>query len=121
MMNRIRTLALVVLLAGVVAACGSSSSSGTPTSGSGSTGTGNTVTVKDFKFTPSTLTVKVGTKVTFVNDDTTTHTATSQSGGTISSGNLANGQSYTVTFSKAGTYQYVCSIHPFMRGTVIVQ
>jgi plastocyanin len=120
-MTRIRSLVLALVLVGAAAACGSSSSSGTPTTGSGSPGPGNTVTIKDFKFTPAMLTVKTGTKVTFVNEDTTTHTATSASGSTISSGNLAKGQSYTVTFTKAGTYQYTCSIHPYMKGTVTVQ
>jgi plastocyanin len=120
-MTRIRSLVLALVLVGAAAACGSSSSSGTPTTGSGSPGPGNTVTIKDFKFTPASLTVKVGTKVTFINEDTTTHTATSQGGSTISSGNLAHGQSYTVTFTKAGTYQYICSIHPYMKGTVTVQ
>jgi amicyanin len=128
MMTRIRSLALALVLVGAAAACGSSSSGGTPTTGSSSSGTtastsagGTTVTIKNFQYTPATLTVKVGTKVTFVNDDTTPHTATSASGGTINSGNLGNGQSYTVTFTKPGTYQYVCTIHPFMKGTVTVQ
>ena len=49
------------------------------------------------------------------------HTATSSTGKTINSPNLAKGQSYTVTFTKAGTYSYICSIHQYMKGTITVQ
>jgi plastocyanin len=121
MMTRIRTLALAVVFVAAAVGCSSSSSTAPSTSGSGSSAGGHTVTIKDFTFTPSTLTVKAGTKVTFVNDDSTTHTATSQGSSTINSGNLAKGQSYTVTLIKPGTYHYICSIHNYMTGTVVVQ
>jgi plastocyanin len=132
-MIQIRKLALgftVLILAGGLAACGSSSSSGgaqtvSPGSGSSSSGTsssaGDTVTIKGFAFHPSTLTVKVGTKVTFTNEDDPTHTATSSGDTPINSGNLSKGQSYTVTFTKPGTYNYICSIHQYMKGTIVVQ
>jgi plastocyanin len=123
---RIRNVVLAVLLLGVVTACGSSSSGGqkvTPGSGSSSpAASGNAITIKGFAFHPSTLTVKVGTKVTFTNEDGVTHTATgSGNASIINSGNLTHGQSYTVTFTKPGTYNYICSIHQYMKGTVIVQ
>jgi amicyanin len=129
MTTRIRFVTLAFTLAAAAAACGSSSSSSTPPAGSSSSSTasspsaggGTTVTISDFKFTPATLTVKAGTKVTFVNDGATPHTATSDSGGAINSGNLTHGQSYTFTFTKPGTYQYTCTIHPFMKGTITVQ
>jgi plastocyanin len=56
-----------------------------------------------------------------MNEDSATHTATSSGNAPIDSGNLMNGQSYTVTFTKAGTYKYICSIHPYMNGTIVVQ
>jgi plastocyanin len=119
---RIRNVVLALLLVGIVTACGSSSSGGSGGSGSGSSTGGNTVTIKGFAFHPSSLTVKVGTKVTFTNEDGVTHTTTgSGNSSNISSGDLAKGQSYTVTFTKAGTYNYICKIHPYMNGTVIVQ
>lgn len=119
MMKRIRYAGVVLVLIGAVAACGSSSSGGSaPVSASGS---GNTVTIQGFAFHPASLTVKVGTKVTFTNEDGTIHTATSNPSGVIDSGNLSKGQSYTVTFTKAGTYHYICSIHQNMTGTIIVQ
>lgn len=121
-MTRLRMIAGALLLAGTIAACGSSSSGGTPpaTAGTSTTASGNSVMIKGFAFHPASLTVKVGAKVTFTNEDSTVHTATS-SGSTFNSGNLAQNQSYTVTFTKAGTYTYTCSIHPYMKGTIIVQ
>jgi plastocyanin len=116
-MSRLRILAVATVLAGTLAACSSSSSSSaTPPS----TANGHTVTIKNFAFSPASLTVKTGTKVTFINEDTVQHDATSQGSSTIKSPTLNNGQSYTVTFTKAGTYRYICTIHPNMNGTVIV-
>jgi plastocyanin len=113
-----------LLLAVVLAACGTSSSGGAAgagSSGSGSASSGHTVTIKGFAFHPSTLTVHVGAKVTFTNEDSTTHNATSSGTSTIDSGSLPQGHSYTVTFTKPGTYNYICTIHPYMKATVIVK
>jgi plastocyanin len=122
MMNRIRYIALALLLVGGVAACGSSSSGGGSGSSGGAVQSGTAkVTIQGFAFHPSSLTVKAGTKVTFTNEDSTTHTATSQGDSTIDSGNLAQGQTYTVTLSKAGTYNYICTIHQYMQGSITVQ
>jgi plastocyanin len=123
-MIRFRNVALALvalLLAGGLTACGSSSSStGASSSSSSSATTGNNVMIKGFAFHPASLTVKVGAKVTFTQEDSgTMHTATSTDK-TINSPQMKQGQSYTVTFTKAGTYPYICSIHPFMKGTIIV-
>lgn len=82
----------------------------------------NTVTIKDFAFNPGTITVKVGTKVTWTNEDSVSHTVTADnpSSDAPASGNIAKGQSYSFTFSKAGTYAYHCTPHPYMKATVIV-
>lgn len=68
-----------------------------------------------------TLTVKAGTVVEFVNQDTTAHTATSDDGTTFDSGSLSQNQTSKFTASKAGTFAYACSIHPDMKGFIIVQ
>lgn len=77
-----------------------------------------TVTIKDFAFSPVTLTVKTGTKVTWVNNDSVTHSVKSD---TFNSQDLSPGSTFEFTFSKAGTYTYSCGIHPSMKGTVIVE
>ncbi len=81
---------------------------------------GNAVTISNFSFSPSSLTVAVGTKVTWTNKDSTTHTVTSDSG-VFTSGNLAPNATYSYTFSSAGTFSYHCAIHTYMTGTIKVQ
>lgn len=75
-----------------------------------------TVTIRDFKYGPA-LHVATGTAVTWVNRDSAPHTVT---GPGLKLGTLAKGQRRSFTFSKAGTYSYVCLFHPFMHGTVVV-
>jgi plastocyanin len=84
------------------------------------TSNGNAVTIASFAFGPASLTVKVGTTVTWTNNDSVTHTVTADAGA-FASGPLAPGQSFQFTFRKAGTYTYHCSIHPTMTATIIVQ
>jgi plastocyanin len=86
-------------------------------------GGGNSVTIKNFAFDPSILTVKTGTVVTWVNNDGVPHALVSDAGSpaAFSSDTLSTGTSYTFTFIQAGTYPYHCSIHPSMKGTIIVQ
>jgi amicyanin len=82
---------------------------------------GNAVTIKNFAFAPTALKVKVGTTVTWTNQDSDAHTVTSQdNGGPLSSAALNTGQTYSYTFTKPGTYAYLCTIHPFMTATVTV-
>jgi plastocyanin len=77
------------------------------------------VTIQNFAFNPSPLTVPVGSTVTWTNGDSTAHTTTSDNG-TWDSGALSQGASFSFTFSQAGTYTYHCAIHPYMSGTIIV-
>jgi plastocyanin len=81
---------------------------------------GNAVAIKNFAFAPSALTVKVGTMVTWTNQDTDEHTVTSQQTGPLKSSALPTGGHYSYTFTKPGTYSYLCTIHPFMTATVTV-
>jgi plastocyanin len=126
--RRTTTLAVGLLLTTVLAACGSSSSGGsTAAPGAGATSStstnaasGPTVTIKDFAFHPASLTVKPGTKVTFVQADSIGHNATATGANAFKTPTLSKGQSYTVTLTKAGTYNYICTIHPNMRGTIVV-
>ncbi len=80
--------------------------------------------IKDFKFVPAAITVPAGTKITFTNQDSAPHTATSggspNADGVFDTGTLTKGQSRSVTLSEAGTFAYYCALHPFMKATVIV-
>jgi plastocyanin len=76
------------------------------------------VSIAGFAFGPGSVTVEVGDTVTWTNDDTAPHTATAS--GDFDTGTIAVGDSASVTFDTAGTYAYVCSIHPAMQGTVVV-
>ena len=81
---------------------------------------GNSITIANFAFAPASLTVKVGTKVTWTNNDSATHTVTALQGA-FDSGSLPTGQSFSFTFTKAGTYNYHCAIHSSMTATIVVQ
>jgi plastocyanin len=78
------------------------------------------VTISGFAFSPASITVPVGTKVTWTNQDTATHNIISDDGSTFSSPGVPNGGTFSFTFTAAGTFAYHCGIHPSMKGTVIV-
>ncbi len=79
-----------------------------------------TIDIKNFAFNPSVLNIKVGTKVTWTNNDSAPHTITSDSGGILNSATLSTGQSFSFTFTNAGSFSYHCAIHPMMKGSVVV-
>ena len=81
---------------------------------------GTQVEINNFSFSPATLTVPMGTQVTWINKDETIHNVVS-SDKTIKSEALDTNAKFTFIFTKAGTYSYICTIHPKMKGTVVVQ
>jgi len=80
---------------------------------------GTAVSISDFKFNPATLTVPVGATVTWTNQDEEPHTIAAKDGSFHSPGMDTHG-TYSYTFTAPGSYDYICSIHPFMTGTVVV-
>ncbi len=78
------------------------------------------VAITGFAFVAPTITVKVGTKVTWTNTDPTAHTVTFDDASITGSGNLPTGVTFDNTFTAAGTFTYHCKIHPTMTGTVTV-
>ena len=78
------------------------------------------VNISGFAFVPSTLTVSVGTTVTWTNKDSVTHTVTSNDN-LFNSGDLAPNATFEFTFNQKGTFGYHCSIHTFMTGEIIVE
>ena len=123
----------VVVTAGVAATvllggCGSSSNSSTsapptsavPPAAANSAPAGQlAVTIKDLTFNPGTLQARVGQTVTVTNQDSVPHDWTDK-GGAFNSPTLNPGETFTYTFTKAGTYNVYCTIHPFMKQTVVV-
>ena len=84
-------------------------------------GTGHDISIYGMSFSPSTLTVPIGTAVKWTNNDSYAHTATSNDGTTFDSGNLNGGGSYTYMANTAGTFNYHCTIHGLtMTGTLTV-
>ena len=81
---------------------------------------GNDVDIKGFAYDSATITVSKGTTVTWTQHDSTVHTVTSVSGDVLDSQNLAKGETFSYTFDETGTFEYYCTIHPSMKGTVIV-
>lgn len=81
----------------------------------------NTVKIEGFEFSPSKITVKKGTKVTWTNKDTVAHTVTqTDDKSSLNSPQLQTGKSYSFTFDTVGTFSYYCSLHPHMTGSVEV-
>ena len=79
------------------------------------------VNIFNYKFDPETVTIQVGTTVTWTNKDEIPHTVASSDKSFKGSSGLDTGDSYSYTFTKPGTYKYYCTLHPFMMGTIVVQ
>jgi len=82
--------------------------------------TTNGVTIANFAFAPTSITVAPGQMVTWTNKDSTAHTVTADKG-EWDSKNLAVGATFQRTFDQAGTFAYHCAIHSSMHGTVVVK
>ena len=80
----------------------------------------NSVSIVNMSFSPATLTVTAGTTVTWTNNDNMTHTVTSDATG-FDSGDLTVGSKFSKVFSVACTYSYHCTIHPTMKGSIVVK
>jgi plastocyanin len=78
------------------------------------------IVIKDFAFTPNSLTVKAASTVTWVNKDDEPHSMVSDTG-LFRSGAVDTNETYSFKFDKPGTYPYHCALHPRMVATIIVQ
>ena len=100
---------------------------GTPANGNGN-GTAapeastpsHTVYIQNFHFNPQSVTISIGDKVIWTNFDGAQHQVVSDTG-VFDSGLMPQGQTFEYVFSAAGTYNYHCSVHPSMTGTIVVQ
>ena len=77
--------------------------------------------MKGLRFHPDSVTVKVGEKVTWTNDDSTDHNVTATHGAKFMSQAFGNGKTYSFTPRRAGTISYVCTLHPGMAGKLVVK
>ena len=125
---------VLILLAFGLAACGGSGDSSTESSASSDTSSeasgsapapsgeaarAEKVKIVEFVYGPDPVTVQVGGKVTWQNEDTAPHTATADDG-SFNTGTIERGKIKSETFKQAGTFTYFCEIHPTMHGTVEV-
>jgi plastocyanin len=123
----IRRIAIVGVFGAAMflASCSSGGSSTTNSTQSGQSGGGpggsaHAITIKNFAFSPNSITVTPGATVTVTNGDSVAHTVTSKTGA-FDTGDIQAGQSKTFTApNKAGSYPYICTIHQYMAGTLTV-
>jgi plastocyanin len=120
-----RSLILPTIVAAVVAAAALlfSHGSGSSVSAGASTAplSGHVkIDISNFMYSPTVLTVKVGSTITVTNTDEAEHTATSDTEGAFDTGTLNKGQSMSFKVNKVGTFSYHCSFHAFMHGTIKV-
>ena len=126
------SLAVVLAVAGALAACNDRSANvgpspgGTPISLLPSCPTRTAIgsydlDISGFAYCPAKITVPAGIDVAWTNQDRTPHTVTYDGpGGQMDSGSMAQGQRWASRFDQPGTYQYYCRFHPGMTGTIVV-
>ena len=90
-----------------------------PAGGGG--GGGTAVSMEGIAFSPAEVTVAVGDTVTWTNNDSAGHDVTADSFSSGDPGGLAEGDTFEHTFEEAGSFDYVCTVHPGMEGTVVVE
>src|SRR4029078_473795 len=115
--SKIKIAALLCGISGfsVLALAGEMKDTGT--SGAGQ----NKIEIKDFAFNPQTITVKSGDKITWINRDEEPHTVVSVGKKFQRSSGLDTDQEFSIIAGAPGTYEYFCSVHPKMTGTIVVE
>src|SRR4051812_23772210 len=115
-------LIFIATAAALATACGhagGASTSNAPKATSSSAAP--SITIADFKFTPGTLKVRSGASAEVMNTDDAPHTVTADDGRSFDSGTVAPGKSTTFRAPGPGSYAYHCQIHPYMKGSLVVQ
>ena len=125
----IAAVVVVIAIVGIVAASGGKKTSSSNTAGTdnmSSSAVANAVaadkvTISNYMFAPGDIKVKMGTTVTWTNQDSVKHNVVSDDGMMPDGKLIGKDETYTYTFTKAGTYKYHCSPHPYMHGSVTVE
>ena len=117
-----RSRLLLALLLLLVAAAGCGDESESPDSGGASASGGDTVQVamKDILFVPEKITARVGQTVVWTNQDDVEHDVKATKGADFKSKTLSKGDTYAAKLTKAGSIDYLCTIHPSQRGRITV-
>ncbi len=111
---------LLVFLPFILTGCGNQTiTTNTTTTSNTITTSSNSVTIQNFAFTPQELTVTAGTTVTWTNNDNMIHTIVSQN--LFESKILNKGDKFSFTFTTLGEFDYICDIHPSIKGKIIVK
>jgi plastocyanin len=114
-MKKAASLLALPFVALALAGCGSSSSSTSTSS------TAVHATIKNFAFIPSTIHVRVGQTIKWINEDAAPHNVAYVSGPAFhSSATMTTGATFSFKMTQTGTIHYYCSIHPWMTGTIVV-
>ena len=128
-----KTAIILILALFVLAACSTQYNTQTPAAQqdntpaatapnpAGNLGIKTDIEIKGFAFNPDVVHIPQGSTVIWTNRDSAPHTVTSDSGNELDSNTLSEGQTYAHTFPTAGTYTYHCSIHPSMKGRIVVE
>jgi amicyanin len=118
----VAVIVVIILVAAVVLLMNPPPSSNDQENGDGGGGVStSSVNMVDLQYDPMIITVSAGTTVTWYNNDTVDHTVTTFSGpASFDSGVIRPGETFSFTFTEAGTYDYWCTLHPFMEGQVFV-
>jgi plastocyanin len=110
--------AVILITASLLLGCSAAKAAST-TAAPSAAASGNAISIESNAFNPSSLTVKVGDTVTWTNKDSYAHTVKGKNG-EFDSGNIASGATFSFKFDKEGTIDYLCAIHTFMTGKIIV-
>lgn len=120
-MRAVRPTRILAATCSLVILAGGCGGGGNDSTGAGEPSGPQKVNISNYTYEPANLTVPAGTKVTFLNRDSTAHTATSKQRGSFDTGPIQPGRHATVAFDEPGTFVYYCVFHPFMKGTVRVE
>jgi plastocyanin len=119
-------IAVFLMISVVLVGCTSTAKTSTTASGAatsttapGNTGSKNEIIIESNAFKPDSLTIKIGDTVTWTNKDSYSHTVKGKNG-EFDSGDMPSGAKFSFTFAKEGTIDYICGIHTFMTGKIIV-
>jgi plastocyanin len=115
---RLAAFLLIAVVVLGVTGCGAAPKAGSPTTPAGVKPDKNTVVIRDYRYDPAVLTISKGETVTWINQDSVAHTATGKG---FDSGLLNRGSTYKFTFKDSGAFDYICTPHPYMKGSIVVK